>query len=337
MTEVAKRAEVSISTVSHVLNGTANITDETKKRVQQAIDDLQYVPNALARGLRQRLTRQLGILVPDLGNEFYARCASGVLSVISNHNYTAMICDAGYDPERERASVLALLERRIDGLIFFGGSDDENVRLAIKAKTPVVLGDRAMENIPSVEFNNVESIKHLIAFLVEKGYRRIGLFSESLDMINIHDRYDGYCEGLKASGLPFDPNIVITDRRIQMNKPLSVPMVMREYLSKHTQDLPEVFICSNDVVALGVMEELKNHGFSVPEQVGIIGFDDLLLAQHVSPSLSTVSQDAFILGKTCFTMMQAIINNQEHDHHICLKNNFILRDSLRIPAKPLLF
>lgn len=330
MQDVAHLANVALSTVSHVINGTAPISDDTKNVVLAAIKELNYTPNALARNLRQNKTDLIGIVAPDIANEFYSKTASTIIKEASSKNCTTVLCDIGHDVERERKSVNALIQRRVDGLIFLGGGNDEDIiQAAYDSGTSIVLADRRYESFSSVEFNNYEVMKNLVHILYDEGYRRIGYISESLDMINLQDRYNGLMDGLKECGLSVKNEWILSDQWLQLEKVESSNALMQKFIQNKTKEnIPEIFITSSDMIAVGIMDALIKNGFSIPNDIGVIGFDNITLARYYQPALTTIEQDCIKFGNTCFQLLFNQMKEETKDLHLTINTNLIIRNSV---------
>ena len=159
--DVAKLAKVSPSTVSRVLSGNPSISDDTCKRVKNAVKELHYTPNTTARSLRCEKSKSIGVVFPDISGEFYATCASAILKYARMSDYTVLFTESGHNLKAEKDSIKALFERRIDGIIFIGDNSDIPLIQSIAAQSiPIVTGDRTVGNIPSVTFNNRETVRN---------------------------------------------------------------------------------------------------------------------------------------------------------------------------------
>lgn len=330
MQDVAKLANVALSTVSHVINETAPISEETKKKVLGVIKELNYTPNALARGLRQNKTNLIGIVVPDISNEFYSKTASAILKAASAKKCTTVLCDTGYNFEREKNSVEALIQRRVDGLIFLGGGNDEEIlQNAYDSDISIVLADRRYKSFSSVEFNNYEAMINLVHELYNDGFRRIGYISESLDMINLQDRYNGLMDGLKQYGLTVNDEWILSDSWLQLDKVDTARELMQKYIHNKSKDnMPEVFITSSDMIAVGILDALIKNGYKIPEDIGVIGFDNITLARYYQPSITTIFQDCKKFGDACFRLLEKKMEGELEDTHLTIKTKLIKRKSV---------
>lgn len=331
MAEVAKISGVALSTVSHVINGTASISEETKARVLEVIQELNYTPNALARGLRQNRSNIIGVIVPDISNEFYAKSASTIVKNAGEDGIVSILVDTGYSPKHEKKLVETLIQSRADGLIFLGGGrDEELIDLANGSNITVVLGDRRYKHYNSVEFNNYDIMYQMINDLYDQGFRKIGYISESLDMVNLQDRYDGVVAGLEKFGIGINEEWILKDSFLQLDK-LDAGKVFMQKIIDHMdkEDMPEVFLASSDMIAAGIMEALMTNGYSVPDDIGVIGYDDIALARYYYPAITTVHQECGEFGKACYDLLKQSMGS-DMEAHLVLKNKCIFRNSVNM-------
>lgn len=330
MHDVAKAAGVAQSTVSHVINGTAPIGDAVRKRVLDAIKATSYSPNAMARALRQSRSRLVGVIVPDISSEFYACAASSILKAAQADQYVALLCDTHIDLAAEEKDVHELLERRADGLIFIGGTGDEAIiRKAHDAGVAVVLGDRAISGIPSVEFNNTDSIREVVHRLHGAGCRRFGYVGEPVDIQgNLRERYEGFVRGTQEAGVPAEDCTVFLDSSLHWIKTRTTHQIFRDYFANVSRSrLPEVFLCSNDMIAQGIIRAAHESGIRVPDDLAVVGFDDQHMAEFFIPSISTVAQDSGDLGARCFGLLLDVMSGNPHPERIVLEQRIMARES----------
>ncbi len=331
MQDVADRAGVALSTVSHVLNGTARISAPTMAKVQMAVKELHYIPNNLARELRRDRTGLIGVIVPDLANEFYAKAATGFIRAAGEKGYTVLLCNTDYDPLREQKEVETLIRQRVDGLVLLGGDENQVVQMAHQGDVPVVLGDRSLKGFSSVEFNNQHVVKQLVALLYKQGIRKFGYVGEPLSMTNLKDRFQAFTEALHELNIEQKADWICIDQRLQLEKVDRAPYVLGDFVASISESgLPEVFLTSSDLIAIGLMDTLRQKGFKVPQEVGVVGFDDILPARYYTPALTTIRQDTFLLGRTCFTELEQLIENPEEIRQIWLEAEILIRSSVQV-------
>lgn len=330
---VAAFAGVAPSTVSHVLNGTASISKETTDRVMEAVESLDYRPNANARSLRQKHSRIIGVILQDISSEYYAFCTSSILRCARNDNYVVLTSDANFSPEILEKSVMALIDRRVDGLIFIGGENDQSsIAMARNSGVPVVIGDRYLEGYPCVEFDNYNTTRNLVHALHDEGYRRFYYFGEMPEVQqNLTKRYEGFVQGMDECLVPAENWTAVLDERMHFNKWEASFEIFSDMLSHNCSwKEPTVVITSNDMIAQGLIGAALKEGISVPEDLAVIGFDNINMSAYVKPSLTTVEQDPTLLGKRCFKMLSQIIHKKYNLDNVMLDQKIIVRDSANI-------
>lgn len=334
--DVARYAHVSPSTVSHVLNGTASISAATQARIQDAVRALGYRPNANARALRQPHTHILGVIFPDIASEYYAVCTAGIIQQAQSKNYVVLANDLHFDNSVLESSIPALVERRVDGLIFVGGTDDEAyLKMAASAGVPVILGDRLVEGYPCVEFNNYDTMRNLVCALHDAGYRRFGYVGEALNrQQNLERRFSGFLAGVQERGIPREDTLVLLDESMNYTaKMTAAHKCFRGYLSHADRArMPQVVLTSNDMIAMGVMGAALRFGLRVPEDIAIVGFDNIALSAFSMPSITSVAQDPYQLGSSCFALMMEKMQGGACEN-IMLRQQIAVRDSAHIPAE----
>ena len=330
MEDVAREAGVSITTVSHVINQTASITGETTDRVQQAIARLGYQPRPSAD--LNRGQRIIGVFTPEISNEFYARSVQAVFQAAWERDYAVMVCSMEHRHQAESSYIRSLLQSGVKGLIFFGGSMENDQQIIRAAKrVPVVLGDRRMPNVPidSVGTDNQDAMRRLVGRLARAGYSRIGYVSEDLIMSNCTDRYQGFLQGMEENGLQVEERWMFLRPELRLNK---AEGAYRYFLPlERFRPLPQIFVCTSDLIAMGLIAALKAGGLHVPRDVGVVGFDDISIAAFYDPPLTTIAQDMRQLGRSCF---QALLNRMEDRNRttqdILVKAKIVVRDSVRL-------
>lgn len=331
MEDVAKRAGVSVTTVSHVVNQTASISEDTVLRVHEAMAGLGYVPRtsaALNRG--QRL---IAVFIPDLSNEFYAQSVQAIFDEAWRHDYAVMVCSLRHHHQAETRYIRSLIQSDVKGFIFFGGAaDDEKQILDAAWRVPVVLGDRRMPGgtVDSVGTDNFDVMRRMIARLSRAGYTKIGYVSEDLIMSNTYDRYLGYKQGMEENGLPIDEHWVFRRPELRLNKAESAYSFFYSVLERGER-LPQILLCTSDLIAIGVMSALKSRGVRVPLDIGVIGFDNISIAAFTEPPLTTIAQDMKQLGCSCFNALLARMEEPGRtSQEIVVRAKIVVRGSVRL-------
>jgi LacI family transcriptional regulator len=286
-TEVAKRARVSVATVSYVVNnGPRPVAEATRKKVVRVIQALGYRPSGVARSLRLQRTRTIGLIVPDTANPFFAALAKGVDETVFAHGYSLLLCHSKYVAAREQAYVELLLAREVDGVLYVQGAPDASgLHRLCRCGIPTVAVDREVPDaaIDRVVVDNfggsVQATQHLIGL----GHRRIGCIARDVPLSNAAERIRGYTEALSSAGLPINPAYLVPggpgyeEGRRAMSELLKLDI------------RPTAVLAWPDVVAIGAIRAANDAGLRVPEDVSVVGFDDIPMAAFIRPRLTTVA------------------------------------------------
>lgn len=280
--EVADRAGVSIATVSRVLND-GPVSGGTRERVWRAIGELGYVPNSLARGLSQRRTGTLGLILPGIAGEFWIDIIAGAEEEAAKHGYY-LIVSASWEEAERASSLRMIMEGRVDGLILIAPELEEEQLLGFAGQGfPLVLINRRVQanGVRSLIVNNLQGAYRVVSHLVEEhGKRRIGFIAGPEGNIDSIERFRGYRKALEEGGLSYDPRLVARgDFRYE-----SGAWAMEKLLGEE----PEAVFAANDEMAIAAMEFLLSRGIAVPGEVAVVGFDDIRLARYIQPPLTTV-------------------------------------------------
>lgn len=330
MKDVAGRAGVTIGTVSHVINHTASISAETTRRVMDAIEELNYVPNSLARNMRTKTNHRIGLMIPNLTNNFYAKIASSFVDLADQYKYTVFIMGYEYSLDRERDGLRSLMEYNVGTVVIANGFGDEQfIRELLEKGIHVILADRRtdIEGVSYVEYDNRKVYRDVIRLLKEKGYRSIGYISEPLDLINISDRYYGCKEAMEEQGYELKPEHTYISDRFCLDNMRNGYLYMKDLLErKARQELPDALIASSDLLAIGIMRAFVEAGLHVPEDIGVVGCDNLQISGYTQPRLTTVAQDREQLSREIWRMILAK-DDGEKVANVTLPQELIIRES----------
>ena len=307
--DVAERAGVTIGTVSHVINGTAPISEQTMRRVRQAIKELDYVPNSAARNIRKKESNLVGMLVPKITNDFYSLMASTFMDEADKENIMVMLIGYGYSREREERVLHSLLEADVGTVIIVNSfGDDDNIRYLVKRGIRVILADRrtSIRGVSSVEYDNKQVLFEVMEHLRKKGYGSVGYLSEPLTINNLMDRFEGYRLALEKNGYEYRENHVFISDAFHQNHMENSYWYTKKMLREHRrEELPEAFIASSDMIAIGAMRAIREEGYEIPGDFGIAGFDDVEISSYLQPALTTVRQDRVLMGKELWRLTKA--------------------------------
>ncbi len=291
--DVAKLAGVAPITVSRVINGGEGVTDETRQRVQRAIDQLHYVPNTLARSLRSRQSHTLALIMSDITNPFWTTVARGVEDTAAENNYRTMLCNTDEDPAKEANYLSLLVERRVDGVIVAPVTrDKKSLALLKQQQVPYVLIDRRVDGlkVDAVYGDSRHGARLLIDHLLEVGHRRIALINGPGTISTAQDRADGYRASLLAHDLPVDERLIFQgDFKQESGCRLAK-------LALACEPRPTAIFAANNFIALGVLQALHERGLRVPEDMALVCIDDLPYLSAIDPLLTVAAQPAYEMG-----------------------------------------
>jgi LacI family transcriptional regulator len=292
--EVAALAGVSIKTVSRVINDGGHVSDATRRQVLRAVERLDYRPNALARGLVTGRSRSLGLVIADVVNPFFPPLVRAVEDAAAARGYNVILCDTDEDPDRERTVISVLLQRYVDGLILCASrSPTAALRRLGDAGIPLVLINRTLAHrrVAAVVADSAAGARCAMSHLLDLGHRRIAYLVGPRASFSHRSRLRGYRQALAECGIPYDPDLVaggvtsLGAGREAMAVLLTLPIP------------PTAVFAFDDLMAIGAVEELQRRGRRVPEDVAMVGFDDIDLAGYLSPPLSTVAQPKAEMGR----------------------------------------
>lgn len=335
--DIAEKARVSRATVSNALNNKGRLSITTEKRIKSIASELNYKPNIIARALSLKKTGIIGVFVPEISNEYYTQVISGMEEITNINGYTTVLVNTQYDLEKEGSEVEKLSRLFTEGMIFISGSGIfSHVIKANLNNIPVVCVDRETEDhikYPSILVENKESMARAVRYLYEMGHRKIGYFGHMVRAkeITILKRYKGYLEGMKTLNLkPYRNNIYIYEdpNSININAAYNI---YSSYLNENIRKIDaSAIIAQNDVLAIALIRGLKNHGIRVPEDISIMGFDNIAISQFVDPPLTTTKQPKKELGRQGMQALIDIINKKETGSLIkYLETNIVERQSVQ--------
>jgi len=291
--EVAESAGVSYATVSHVLNNTRVVSQETRERVLAAMTALDYRPNALARSLRQGKTNTMGLVLPDSANPFFAEISRGIEDEAFKKGYSVFLCNTELDTQRELFYVDVLSKKQVDGIIFVAAGDKaDSLDFLLRQGMPVVMIDR---DLPNIEVDVVVTDHQLGGFLathhlIELGHRCIACIAGPSSITPSAERIIGYRRAHEEAGLACDEKLIIRgDYHAQSGMEITHAILKMN-------PRPTAIFALNDLMALGALRAAAEAGYSVPRDLAVVGYDDLELARFTNPPLTTIAQPKKEIG-----------------------------------------
>jgi LacI family transcriptional regulator len=297
--DVARRAQVSPSTVSRVLNGKQTVDQALADRVRAAAEALDYRPNALARSLRRSRTNLWAVLVSDINNPFFTALVRGVEDVARTSQYSVVLCNSDEDPAKEAGYVAAILAEQMSGVIISPTGHGEHVRELVDASVPIVAIDRQVRGatVDIVTVDNECAAQLATTHLIDEGFTRIACITGPRDVSTARQRLEGYCRAHEAAGRTVDPRLVkYADFRETGG------YAAMAHLLDHSPR-PDAVFPTNNLMTVGALECLADRGVQVPEDVGIFGFDDVPCAALIKPPLSTITQPTYDIGRTAAELL----------------------------------
>lgn len=334
--DIAREAGVAISTVSSVINKSKPVREETRQKVLKAVAKLNYRPNIIARGLRIKSTRAVGVIVPDISNPFFAQVIRGMEEVARSRGYTLILGCTFYNIDEEERQTDILLHQFIDGLIFFCGYNSyEHIKLINNQKIPVVVVDREIGDpeIPSVLIDNVSAMEKAVNYLCSHGHKKIGYFTFSFEkQTTVRNRYIGYCNGLRKNNIPYDPRFVVVEDSLRLHEMEGTYEVAKKFLQKG--EIPTAFITASDFFAYGLVKAIKEKGYRIPQDISVVGFDNIAFSEFVDPPLTTIKQPKKKMGEKAMNLLLDIVEGiSVKERNIVLQTEIIERGSVGPPPK----
>ncbi len=321
--QIAELANVSSATVSKVMNGKdQNISQATRQRVLKIIEEEGYIPNGIAKSLKVKSTKTIGIILPDVMNLFFSEIARGAEDMAEAKGYSIIICNTDNNEKKEQKYLHILQEKMVDGIIVTATESSSN-NIFGRFKTPMVLVDRDIDfgnKLGLIVVDNVEPAYEATKHLIDKGCKRIAFISSVKINKPSVNRYIGYEKALLEAGQTIDEDLVFLDRFSIESGYLGAKKILKDH------KVDGIF-CGNDLIAMGALKEIKERGLRVPEDIKIVGFDDISISRYVDPPLTTVKQPIYEMGNEAVNMLVDIIEAREVDMKRTLKAYLVERQS----------
>jgi LacI family transcriptional regulator len=326
MDDVARAAGVAGSTVSHVLNGTRHVNDETRRRVEEAITATGYRPNHIARALAAGKTYTVGLVLPVKTNPYLVDIVHAVDVAASAVGYTLMLGDSQDDPDAEERAVRNILQRKVDGVLLAPGpgSIDRAIPQMLKSETPFVLIDRPIADLEcdQVVVDNFEAARELTAHVLSHGYTEIAVIKGAPGIGPTEQRYAGHLQALAEAGLVQDPGLALAgDNDEQQSR-----RVVNEMLESGRR--PHAIVSLNNAMTLGAMHALRALRLQIPRDVALVSFDDFAWADLFAPRLTAVAQDSGRIGAAAVELLlRRMAEPGEPTTTVVVPTEFHIRDS----------
>lgn len=322
--DVAKTAGVSVATVSRVLNNSGSVAQGTRDAVLDAIRQLNYRPNLLGRNLRRTESRLVLTLLPTIANPFYARIVKGIEDIACKNRYNVMLCNTDSDVNRELIYLEMLKNRLADGVILMAPVIDSSELSAIGAEFPVVQCCEYKEgaNVSLTSIDNYDAAKKAVKHLIALGRKRVAMVSCLNNFLSTIQREQGYKAVMEEAGQELgDRSVVYGDYSFISGYRAALGLLAQN-------ERPDAIFAISDVMAIGVLKAAREKGLKVPEDLAVVGFDNISFASMCSPMLTTVSQPKYDLGCTAMGLLVRTIRGElRGSEEIVLENELVIRES----------
>jgi len=337
MVDVARLADVSVGTVSAVMNLSSTVRPRLRERVQEAMRALDYHPNQIARSLKMQCTHTIGMVVPDIANPFFTSVIRGVEMIGQERGYSIILCDTNEDSQQERRQLSTLFSRRVDGVLISSSNYDAAKDRLTRRRFPIVFFDRIPRGYKgdAVLTDNLSAAYRAVHYLIQLGHRRIAIITGALDRSIVADRVDGYRKAMQEAGLPIPtPYLQQGDFKLESGHRCGLELM-------RLPDPPTAVFSCNNLMTLGFMGALVELKIACPDQVSVLGFDDFDWAASFNPRLTTMAQQMFEMGRSAMEMLVQRIESPmteadcEQGRIVVLESELRVRDSTApAPADP---
>lgn len=329
MKDIARLAQVSTSTVSHVINGSRFVSDEIRDKVMRIVVELNYTPSYIARSLKVKTTKTIGLLVTATNNPFFYEVMAGVEQYCQKNQYNLIIATTGGDGKRLQQNLQTLIHKQVDGVLLMCGDSRFQADMELEVSLPLVVMDwwftelNADKILENSEYGGYLATKSM----VDAGHQKIGIITGNLRKSVAKNRLQGYKKALSEANIVLNPDWIVESHFdfeggiVGAQKLLSL------------SDRPTAIFCCSDTIAIGAYQAIQNQGLRIPQDISIMGYDDIELARYLFPSLSTISQPKAELGKLAVeTLLQRIQEPNENYRTLVLEPACILRESVSSPS-----
>ncbi|KXG44615.1 LacI family DNA-binding transcriptional regulator [Tepidibacillus decaturensis] len=329
--DIARMAGVSISSVSRVINNSKPVNDEIREKVEKVIEETNFRPNALARGLINKSTNLIGVIIPQI-NSISADLINGIEEVANQNGYNIILSNSRLDTEQELKAIDIFKEKQVDGIILSSVDITErHVHLIHHYNIPlVVVGQKTTDSyIPWVDVDNYTSITEVVRYLIRSGHEEIGMIHGPLkDKSAGYSRYKAFLDEMKRYQLPINPDYLVESDFSTKGGYKAMETLLRR------STIPTAILCASDTIAIGDKNCAEDRGYFVPDDLSIVGFDDIEIATLIRPQLTTVRVDSFKMGSLSMETLIKVINEEELDkleHYVNYR--LIIRDSVKLIRK----
>lgn len=321
--DVAKIAGVSVATVSRFFNDRSAVSFKSRKKVEEAIKQLNYEPSGLARNLRKTESRLLLVLIPKISNPFYSEIINGIQDVAIDNRYNILLCETDSNPDREDIYFNLVRNKMADGIITMDPAVQVDSLIALAESHPIIqCSEYAVESgIPYVTIDHEAAAYQAVRHLIQLGHKEIALINSDEKFLYSRKREDGYRKALEKHGLPFNEEWIIRNEELEF---INGQLAMRKILGGNNR--PSAVFAVSDLLAIGALKELHHVGLHVPNDIALVGFDKISFSNMTHPALTTVAQPMYEMGKLSAKMLIDKIKGKEVEN-VILDFELVIRES----------
>ncbi len=308
ITHIAKLSGVSKSTVSRVLNNSKKVNINTRKKVLKVVEDTGYIPNNIARSLKLKKTKTIGVIFPDIGNPFYFEVLRGIEKKLYEEDFNIMLCTSDYDDNKELTNISLLASKKVDGIIAAPNYENSRgVALLQKLDIPFILTDLPQDNLKTngIFVDHSKCSCTATDYLIENGHRRIAVISAKRNADTTSKFVQGYMRSLSEHGIQVDNSLIVECYPNIYNGYLTI----KELISNKIDFSAVITIC--DLLAIGVYKAARRFGLKIPEDISIIGNDNIPLSKFLTPPLTTIHQPKILLGYKSAELLLRYVKNKD--------------------------
>ncbi|WP_028392269.1 catabolite control protein A [Bacillus cihuensis] len=305
--DVAREANVSMATVSRVVNGNPNVKPATRKKVSEVIDRLGYRPNAVARGLASKKTTTVGVIIPDISSIFYAELARGIEDIATMYKYNIILSNSDENQDKELHLLNTMLGKQVDGIVFMGSNITENhIAEFKKSPVPIVLAGTVEDTkqIPSVNIDYEAAAFDAVSTLTGKGHTQIAFVGGNLEDPITKKKLEGYKRGLETANISYNEDLIVEGDYTYDSGIESLEKLLE------SPSRPTAIIAGTDEMALGIVHGAQDKGYNVPEDFQVISFDNTRLTLMVRPHITTVVQPLYDIGAVSMRLLTKLMNKE---------------------------
>ncbi|WP_431027550.1 catabolite control protein A [Lysinibacillus sp. LZ02] len=325
--DVAREANVSMATVSRVVNGNQNVKPATRKKVLEVIERLEYRPNAVARGLASKKTTTVGVIIPDISNNLYAELARGIEDIATMYRYNIILANSDQNEEKELTLLDTMLGKQVDGIVMMTDRVTEKIQDSMDhSPVPIVLAGSVdeLKEVPSVNIDYYQAAYEAVKVLLDNGHTRIAFISAPQSYTITQYKLAAYKKALEDAGLTVDESLIVSEEDTYDNG-----IAAYEEVSQF-DNAPTAFFAGSDELAIGIIHGAQDAGRQVPEDLEVISFENSKLARMVRPQLSSVVLPLYDIGAVAMRLLTKLMNKEKVEQQsVILPHRIEMRDSVK--------